>query len=62
MATSKTLSFELEKETKGAVRYSEVDENGHKIEMENVVVGTIYIRKSSLGDQRPAVLTVTVQY
>ena len=51
-----TVSFNIEKETKGAVRYKEEGErDDHKI-------GTLYIRKSAFGDEPfPASIKVTVE-
>ena len=50
--------FKLEKETKGALRYTEVDANGEPtIEL----MGTIYLRKSAFPGQKPETLTVTVE-
>lgn len=46
-----TLKFELEKETKGAVRYAEVGSEA---------VGTLYVRKAVLPDPYPKKLEVTV--
>lgn len=44
-----TVNFVLERETKGAVRYQEVDANGNVIvDPLAVAVGTIYFRKSGL--------------
>lgn len=47
-----TLSFKLEKETKGAVRYTQTD--GEQ-------VGTIYLRKAALEQPYPEKLTVVIQ-
>jgi len=57
MAKSTTISFDMEKETKGTVRYAErVEEDGQK------VVGTLYLQKpaaEALGN--PDELTVTIK-
>jgi hypothetical protein len=42
------LHFRLEKVTKGAVRFQEVDSTGEDVEFANAVVGAIYIRKAAL--------------
>ena len=48
------IHFDLEKETKGAIRYAERGApNDHKI-------GTVYIRKTALSEQYPKSLKVTV--
>lgn len=51
-----TLRFELEKTTKGAVRYQEV-RNG-----DSFVIGALYIRKSALAlaGEPPKTIHVTV--
>jgi len=41
------VRFKLEKETKGALRYQEVDERGEPIEPAWAKIGTLYIRKSA---------------
>lgn len=46
-----TLSFKLEKETKGAVRYTQTD--GEQ-------VGTIYLRKAALTQPYPVELEVKI--
>ena len=41
------VRFKLEKETKGALRYQEVDDKGEPIEQAWAKIGTFYIRKSA---------------
>jgi hypothetical protein len=54
-----TLKFAFEKETKGAVRYQEVGDDGGPAFAPQV--GTLYIRKSALpGGKIPKSLTVTI--
>ena len=54
-----TLKFTLEKETKGAIRYQEVGDDGAPAFAPQV--GTLYIRKSALpGGKIPKSLTVTI--
>ena len=49
------LTFELNKETKNTVRFSEVvADDGEP------VIGELYIRKSALGNDRPKTLSLTV--
>lgn len=58
---NKTLTFALVKETKGAVRYYEVDADGNPVQMADAHVGTLYLRKSSLPAGRiPRAITVTI--
>ena len=49
------VRFKLEKETKGALRYQEVDEKGEVIEQAWAKIGTLYLRKSALSDVAYAV-------
>jgi len=49
-------SFELEKETKNTIRYTEKPEAGKP-----PVIGTIYIQKWALPEPTPQSITVTVE-
>lgn len=55
------ITFDVEKETKGAVRYTERQANN----LDEPIVGTLYIRKSGLGKlgfkSIPSELTITVE-
>ena len=54
-----TLKFKFEKETKGAVRYQEVGDDGAPAFAPQV--GTLYIRKSALPSGKiPKELIVTI--
>jgi hypothetical protein len=54
-----TLKFTFEKETKGAVRFQEVGDDGAPAFAPHV--GTLYIRKSALPSGKiPKTLTVTI--
>jgi hypothetical protein len=54
-----SLKFAFEKETKGAVRYQEVGDDGAPSFAPQV--GTLYIRKSAIpGGKIPKTLTVTI--
>jgi hypothetical protein len=57
------VRFRLEKETKGALRYQEVDEKGEAIEQAWAKIGTLYVRKSAFerGAAFPQALRVTVE-
>ena len=53
------LKFAFEKETKGAVRYQEVGEDGAPAFAPQV--GTLYVRKSAMPDGKiPKTLIVTI--
>lgn len=57
-----TAKFVIDRETKGAIRYAEIDEDGIVKDFDAVVIGTLYIRKKALGaDVVPQALTVTVE-
>ena len=49
-------SFELEKETKNTIRYTEKPETGMP-----PAIGTIYIQKWALPEPTPQGITVTVE-
>lgn len=61
--------FLMEKETKGAVRYQELYPWDHTPTMEEInalsadsfAVGTLYVRKSALGQAYPKELTMTLE-
>jgi hypothetical protein len=53
------LKFEFERETKGAVRYQEIGDDGAPAFVPQV--GTLYVRKSALPDGKiPKTLVVTI--
>ena len=57
--TTMTLRFAFERETKGAVRFQEIGEDGKPAFAPST--GTLYIRKSALADGKiPQTLTVTI--
>lgn len=56
------LQFKLDKETKGAVRYQEIEAaTDNALRGDDAVVGTLYIRKQAFaGEEYPQQLTVTI--
>jgi hypothetical protein len=58
-----TAEFVLERETKGALRYQEVDDKDQPVETVWAKIGTLYIRKTGFerGTEPPNRLTVTVE-
>jgi hypothetical protein len=56
------VRFKLEKETKGALRYQEIDDKGEVVEQAWAKIGTLYLRKSAFerGAAFPQFLRVTV--
>jgi len=63
--TTHKMIFKLERETKGALRYQEVELDGKPVPVDSPaderLVGTLYVRKAKLTGA-PAALTVTVEY
>jgi len=57
------IPFLLERETKGALRYQEVDDKGKPVEQAWAKIGTLYIRKTAFerGQTPPQRLAVTVE-
>lgn len=55
-----TTTFSKERETKGAVRYMEVDDDGNQLKSDDGTLNSIYIRKAALKGESPDMLTVTV--
>lgn len=44
------VQFALDKETKGSIRFKEVDDDGEEVEKDQAVFRTIYVRKSFLKE------------
>lgn len=57
MATIRTATFRLAKETKGALMFEELDQLGAPTVD---LMGNVYVRKSAFGGERPKHITVTV--
>lgn len=56
------IHFILERETKGAVRYMEVDGSNKPVAIgEGARIGTLYIRKDALPDGIPTRIEVEVK-
>jgi hypothetical protein len=57
------VRFKFEKETKGALRYQEVDARGMVVELAWAKVGSLYLRKSAFerGAAYPQNLTVKIE-
>lgn len=58
--TERTVMMDLEKETKGAVQYKEVNDMGAQVPIADALMGTLYLRKSALGSHLPSSIKVTV--
>jgi hypothetical protein len=61
--TKITAEFALERETKGALRYQEVDDQGKPVETVWAKIGTLYVRKTAFqrGVEPPNRLRVTIE-
>jgi len=46
---STSITFKLHAETKGAVRYQEVNAKGQPVEGDDAFIGTLYFRKAKFG-------------
>ena len=59
---SRTVTFKLEKQTPGALRYAETNEQGHPIkgDDEGAMIGSLYLRKAAMNGKVPESLTITV--
>ena len=57
-----TLLFTQERETKGAVRYQEVNEAGEVENLREYAIGTLYLRKSALKEPWPKALRITIDF
>lgn len=56
-----TVTLVLERETKGAARYQEIDDQGSPRDIANAVIGTLYLRKSKMPNPLPSQITVHVE-
>lgn len=55
------VRFARKHETKGAVRFQEVDNKGNIVEFKESQIGTLYIRKNALQLPFPDFVTVTIK-
>ncbi len=56
----RVIRFTLEKTTRGAVRYAELNDRGERVDQAESVIGTVYLRKSALAGDEPKEITITV--
>jgi hypothetical protein len=54
-----TATFKLDEETKGALRYQEIDTDGNRVTSGLMQMGTVYLRKTALAGRRPTIIQVT---
>lgn len=60
--TKQTLTFALEHETKGALRYTEIDPaTGAELPFGKFLIGKVYFRKDRMPHPAPERLAVEVQ-
>jgi hypothetical protein len=50
-----------DKVTPGAIRFGEVDDNGQPLRGDDSKITQLYIRKSALGGETPAAITVRIE-
>jgi len=50
-----------ERETKGAIRYIEINTKGEILDRDKAKIGTLYFRKIAFGNTIPESITVTVE-
>ena len=57
-----TATFLVERQTKGAVRYQEIDSEGNRLKPNaaGAIIGILYLRKAELGGTVPNEITVTI--
>lgn len=62
MAKELKVKFAFEKSTAGAHRFQEVDKDGNTLTTnDGAMIGTLYLRKSGVGDTAPKGLEVTIK-
>ena len=52
-ATKIEVTFQLDESTKNAHRYKELDDKGAVLPTNQSKIGTLYVRKSVIGDNPP---------
>lgn len=56
------VTFIKSKTTSGAIKFDEVDSEGHVLQMSEAQIGALYVRKSSeIGKKAPNKIIVTVE-
>jgi hypothetical protein len=55
-----TLQLELERKTKRALRYRELDDGGAPIKSDLAHVGTVYVRKSAFNGEEPKKISIAI--
>ena len=70
MSKSNSITFAFVAETKGALRFAEIDAKGREVEMADARIGTLYFRKARFGELNaewasngtaPKTITITIQ-
>lgn len=64
MTAKKTVKFQLEKQTPGALRYAEVDDTGKAIksDIQGALIGSLYLRKAAMDGDMPQAFTITLNF
>lgn len=61
MAKELKVRFQFDRSTKGAHRFQEIDKSGNILTTnDKAVIGTLYLRKSSIGEDAPKKLIVNI--
>lgn len=64
--STRTLTFVLERETKGAARYLEINPrtgkpvDAYKVDDEDALIGVLYLRKKQLKGDMPETILITI--
>lgn len=53
--------FKFANETKGALKYAEIDEAGETLDMVQSKIGSVYLRKTALDGARPRFIEVEIK-
>ena len=59
-ATVLQANFALDRQTTGAIKYAEIDEDGGFLDMRDAKIGTLYLRKTALEGKAPQRVTATI--
>jgi hypothetical protein len=61
VSTVELRNFAFDQSTTGAHRFKELTEEGGLAKQDEALVGTLYLRKSAVGDKAPKSVTIVVQ-
>lgn len=56
------VHFKIEKQTKGTLRFQEIDDTGAGVDFQEAKIGVLYVRKTSFkGGKFPEMLKVSIE-